>query len=73
MLLNSYLPLRHKVNIPLVFSVILIGLCQVVQTRVWAQGLTLGVIIATGILTHSQRAQVAQMRKVRVSFRYVYP
>ncbi|KAI6100211.1 hypothetical protein F5141DRAFT_1218783 [Pisolithus sp. B1] len=36
---------------------------QVVQARVWAQGLTLGVIIATGALTHSQRAKAAQMRK----------
>lgn len=46
---DPHLPVRHKV----------------VQARVWAQGLTLGVIIATGALTHSQRAKAAQMRKVR--------
>ncbi|KAG6332923.1 hypothetical protein ID866_6165 [Astraeus odoratus] len=39
---------------------------QVVQARVWAQGLTLGVIIATGALTHSQRAKAAELRKVRI-------
>lgn len=44
---DPHLPVRHKV----------------VQARVWAQGLTLGVIIATGALTHSQRAKAAQMRK----------
>lgn len=44
---DPHLPVRHKV----------------VQARVWAQGLTLGVLIATGALTHSQRAKAAQMRK----------
>lgn len=44
---DPHLPVRHKV----------------VQARVWAQGLTLGVIIATGALTHSQHAKAAQMRK----------
>lgn len=44
---DPHLPVRHKL----------------VQARVWAQGLTLGVIIATGALTHSQRAKAAQMRK----------
>ena len=28
-----------------------------VQARVWAQGLTIGIIIAAGIMTHKQRAQ----------------
>lgn len=32
--------------------------------RLWAQGLTIGVIIAAAALTHSQRAQAANMRKV---------
>ena len=31
---------------------------QVVQARVWAQGLTIGIIIAAGILTHAQRSRV---------------
>ncbi|KAL4081458.1 hypothetical protein V8B97DRAFT_30053 [Scleroderma yunnanense] len=44
---DPHLPVRHKV----------------VQARVWAQGLTLGVIIATGALTHSQRTKAVQMRK----------
>ncbi|KAI0723147.1 hypothetical protein C8Q76DRAFT_721782 [Earliella scabrosa] len=30
---------------------------KVVQARVWAQGLTIGIIIAAGIMTHKQRAQ----------------
>ncbi|KAG2369760.1 hypothetical protein BDR07DRAFT_1388273 [Suillus spraguei] len=36
---------------------------KIVQVRLWAQGLTIGVIIATAALTHSQRAQAANMRK----------
>ncbi|KAM5540370.1 hypothetical protein V8D89_005828 [Ganoderma adspersum] len=31
---------------------------KVVQARVWAQGLTIGIIIAAGILTHTQRSRV---------------
>ena len=31
---------------------------QIVQARVWAQGLTIGIIIAAGIMTHKQRASV---------------
>ncbi|KAI1789542.1 hypothetical protein LXA43DRAFT_1020772 [Ganoderma leucocontextum] len=31
---------------------------KVVQARVWAQGLTIGIIIAAGILTHAQRSRV---------------
>jgi len=65
----TYLPVRHEWGESLLrFSVVLIWPCQVVQVRVctvWAQGLTLGVIIATGAPT--QRAKVAQMRKVRVA------
>lgn len=30
---------------------------KIVQARVWAQGLTIGIIIAAGILTSSQRAK----------------
>ncbi|KAH9918178.1 uncharacterized protein BXZ73DRAFT_80645 [Epithele typhae] len=30
---------------------------KVVQARMWAQGLTIGIIIAAGVLTHSQRAK----------------
>lgn len=30
---------------------------QIVQARMWAQGLTIGIIIAAGVLTHSQRAK----------------
>ncbi|KAG1752485.1 uncharacterized protein EDB91DRAFT_1102875 [Suillus paluster] len=36
---------------------------KIVQVRLWAQGLTIGVIIATAALTHSQRAQATNMRK----------
>ena len=65
---HSYLPVRHKgCESLLTYSAIFIWPYQVVQARVWAQGLTLDVIIATGVLTHSQRAKIAQMRKVRVT------
>ncbi|KAG0703927.1 hypothetical protein DFH29DRAFT_914729 [Suillus ampliporus] len=36
---------------------------KIVQVRLWAQGLTIGVIIATAALTHSQRAQAVNTRK----------
>ncbi|OAX43267.1 hypothetical protein K503DRAFT_732021 [Rhizopogon vinicolor AM-OR11-026] len=35
---------------------------KLVQVRLWAQGLTIGVVIATAALTHSQRARAARMR-----------
>ncbi|KAF8559142.1 hypothetical protein OG21DRAFT_881600 [Imleria badia] len=38
---------------------------KVVQVRLWAQGLTIGVVIAAAALTHAQRAQATEMRKVR--------
>ena len=41
---------------------------KVVQTRMWAQGLTIGVLIATGILSHSQR-EVAVKYNVDHSWR----
>ena len=64
---HSYLPVRYngRENLPTLF-VVLIWPCQVVQAR----GLTLVVIIATGALTHSQRAKVAKMCNVRVTFRF---
>ncbi|KAH9918187.1 uncharacterized protein BXZ73DRAFT_105312 [Epithele typhae] len=37
---------------------------KIVQARMWAQGLTIGVIIAAGIMTQSQRAEHAQHRQV---------
>ncbi|KAF9226755.1 hypothetical protein BS17DRAFT_502412 [Gyrodon lividus] len=36
---------------------------KVVQVRLWAQGLTIGVVIAAAALTHAQRAQAADMRQ----------
>ena len=44
---------ENKLLIQLWFS-------QVVQARVWAQGLTIGIIIAAGIMTHQQRAKAYQ-------------
>jgi len=35
---------------------------KLVQVRLWAQGLTIGVVIATAALTHSQRQKAARMR-----------
>ncbi|THH32757.1 hypothetical protein EUX98_g1467 [Antrodiella citrinella] len=35
---------------------------KVVQARMWAQGLTIGVMVAAGILTHTQREEAAQHR-----------
>lgn len=45
---------------------------KIVQVRLWAQGLTIGVIIATAALTHSQRAQAANMRKHSPDHTWVY-
>ncbi|KAF9238803.1 mitochondrion protein [Melanogaster broomeanus] len=36
---------------------------KVVQVRLWAQGLTIGVLIATAALTHAQRQEAAEMRR----------
>ena len=30
---------------------------QIVQARMWAQGLTIGVLIAAGVMTHARRAK----------------
>jgi len=35
---------------------------KVVQARMWAQGITIGILIAAGIMTHSQRQQAAEHR-----------
>ncbi|KAH8105976.1 hypothetical protein BXZ70DRAFT_917627 [Cristinia sonorae] len=35
---------------------------KVVQARMWAQGLTIGVMVAAGILTHQQREEAAMHR-----------
>ena len=37
---------------------------QVVQARVWAQGLTVGVLLVAGALTHSKRQEAVAQRKV---------
>ncbi|KAI0699818.1 hypothetical protein BC835DRAFT_1304333 [Cytidiella melzeri] len=37
---------------------------KVVQARMWAQGLTVGVLIGAGVLTHSQREQAFKDRQV---------
>ncbi|PCH33950.1 hypothetical protein WOLCODRAFT_160477 [Wolfiporia cocos MD-104 SS10] len=37
---------------------------KVVQARMWAQGLTIGVLIAAGVLTHSNRQEAAANRQV---------
>lgn len=36
------------------------------QVRLWAQGLTIGVVIAAATLTHAQRAKAMEMRQVRL-------
>ncbi|KAH9179641.1 hypothetical protein EDB89DRAFT_1922352 [Lactarius sanguifluus] len=42
---------------------------KIVQARMWAQGLTIGILIATGIVTHSQRAEAAKNNTVDHSWR----
>lgn len=42
---------------------------KIVQARMWAQGLTIGILIATGIVTHSQRAEAAKNHVVDHSWR----
>ncbi|THH19764.1 hypothetical protein EW146_g1470 [Bondarzewia mesenterica] len=44
---------------------------KVVQARMWAQGLTIGVLIGAGILTHSQREQAAGQHSVDHSWKDV--
>ncbi|KAI0353501.1 hypothetical protein OH77DRAFT_1427193 [Trametes cingulata] len=45
---------------------------KLVQARMWAQGLTIGIIIAAGVLTHSQRARNAEVEDDR-RFRHIAP
>jgi len=35
---------------------------KIVQARMWAQGLTIGILIAAGVMTHAQRQEAAQHR-----------
>jgi hypothetical protein len=42
---------------------------KIVQARMWAQGLTIGILIATGIITHSQREEAAKHHSVDHSWR----
>ncbi len=42
---------------------------KIVQARMWAQGLTIGILIATGMVTHSQRAETAKNHAVDHSWR----
>ncbi|KAI0698526.1 hypothetical protein C8T65DRAFT_660480 [Cerioporus squamosus] len=44
---------------------------KVVQARMWAQGLTIGVLIAAGVLTQSQRSQAHQNRSVDHSWQNI--
>ncbi|KAI0751644.1 hypothetical protein C8Q80DRAFT_1268846 [Daedaleopsis nitida] len=44
---------------------------KVVQARMWAQGLTIGVLIAAGILTQSQRSDSQQTRRVDHSWKNI--
>ncbi|KAI0005059.1 hypothetical protein BJV74DRAFT_806659 [Russula compacta] len=42
---------------------------KIVQARMWAQGLTIGILIAAGTLTHSQRVDAAKHHVVDHSWR----
>ncbi|TFY72983.1 hypothetical protein EVG20_g11 [Dentipellis fragilis] len=42
---------------------------KVVQARMWAQGLTIGVLVGAGVLTHSQREEAAKHPHVDHSWR----
>jgi len=42
---------------------------KIVQARMWAQGLTIGILVAAGILTHSQREDAARHHAVDHSWR----
>jgi len=44
---------------------------KIVQARMWAQGLTIGVLIGAGVLTHSQRELAYQQRQVDHSWAHV--
>ena len=59
---KRYQTVAQKVDDPSHFmSGKLMGsLLQIVQARMWAQGLTVGVVIGAGALTHTQRAEAAK-------------
>ena len=38
---------------------------QIVQARMWAQGLTIGVVLAAGALTHAHRTRMQEEGAVR--------
>ncbi|KAI0736153.1 hypothetical protein C8Q72DRAFT_803032 [Fomitopsis betulina] len=42
---------------------------KIVQVRMWAQGLTIGVLIAAGVLTHAHRQEAAEHRQVDHTWR----
>ncbi|EPT03663.1 hypothetical protein FOMPIDRAFT_1022258 [Fomitopsis schrenkii] len=42
---------------------------KIVQVRMWAQGLTIGVLIAAGIMTHANRLEAAEHRQVDHTWR----
>lgn len=42
---------------------------KVVQARMWAQGLTIGILIAAGMVTHSERTNAAKHHPVDHSWR----
>ncbi|KAL7282302.1 hypothetical protein PYCCODRAFT_1438735 [Trametes coccinea BRFM310] len=44
---------------------------KIVQARMWAQGLTIGVLIAAGVLTQTQRAQSHENRSVDHSWAHI--
>lgn len=44
---------------------------KIVQARMWAQGLTVGVLIGAGVLTHSQRVEAAQHHNTDHSWAYM--
>ncbi|KAH9900013.1 hypothetical protein C8Q73DRAFT_681709 [Cubamyces lactineus] len=44
---------------------------KIVQARMWAQGLTIGVLIAAGVLTQTQRQQSHDNRSVDHSWAYI--
>ena len=48
------------VSLKSLLGFLLIRAYQIVQARMWAQGLTVGLMIAAGALTHSKRAEALQ-------------
>jgi hypothetical protein len=42
---------------------------QIVQARMWAQGLTIGILIAAGAMAHSNRTKMKPRAKIDHSWR----